>query len=220
MCASAMQRASAKELAKQLKIAFDEKLLDEAPRQELDIYPRQMIRVIVNEGQGPIVRKALWGVQLPSFSEGEAPSKLPTFNIPYQTYLESKLYRPAWLAGNRCVFPVEQFYEFRGPDGRKERMAIGVEGAQLTMIAGLFVQSRSGLITAGMFTCEPNPFMLQIHDRMPAIIDRWTRYLSPELTPADAGDFLGPYGGQMAAVPFPKPKVHTGPVTLPLFTDE
>src|SRR5690606_34117830 len=110
-------------------------------------------------------------------------------------------YRGPWKRGQRCILPVEGFYEWHTPEsGPKQPYYIYLAGHAPFGFAGLWDESRADDGTAvrscTLVTVPANPLMAQIHNtrqRMPAIVtpDTAEQWLRGE--PAAARSLLVPF---------------------------
>lgn len=87
----------------------------------------------------------------------------------------------------RCLVPIEGFYEWQAIDGMKAKQPhyITRSGGEPVVLAGLWDSWTDGrydpIETFTILTCEANQMLAPIHDRMPVVIgpDRWDRWLDP-----------------------------------------
>ncbi len=196
MCASFLQRKAAGPLAQSLKADFFE--TEDNPRKSL-IFPKYQASILVRGESKPILTNCHWGL-LMRFMKPGGKSKYATHNAKTETFEKSPLYGPAWRAGQRCVIPVSEFYEWKGVAGSKTRLAIQEKGADETMIAGIWDVTDHGQMNFTMMTTDPNEFMKSIHDRMPVVLTDWEKYLSEKTSLAEARSMLVPFEREMAAV--------------------
>ena len=98
----------------------------------------------------------------------------------------------------RCMIPASGFYEWRRmPSGRKAPYWIGMKDKGPFALAGLWkeladpktVELQDRYL---VLTCPPNELAVELHNRMPVIIDvaDYDRWLSSEVPPVD---LLRPY---------------------------
>lgn len=166
-----------------------------APREPADFQPSWNIcptqPAAVVRADGPAVLR--WGL-VPSWAKEESGRKLPKpFNARAEGLAKSGMFRSS-LQSRRCVVMASGFYEWTsGPSGKTPYYIYDGTRTPLLM-AGLWAQ-RGDLETFTIVTCRPNPFMAQVHHRMPVL-------LSPEgaLHWLDAPDqaLLIPWSGELA----------------------
>jgi len=76
----------------------------------------------------------------------------------------------------RCVVPAEAFYEWVGTKRKRQPLHISRRGGKFLSLAGLYSywkpEGSEGrpIPTFTLVTVEPNQWMAQIHNRMPAIL--------------------------------------------------
>lgn len=110
--------------------------------------------------------------------------------------------KPAFRAAvksRRCVVPVSGFYEWKkigeGKKQTKQPYYITPAEGRVLALAGLWERWGRGDGTVETFTIittEPNAMMRDLHDRMPAVLDRdgVSAWLDPELPPEEAVKLL------------------------------
>jgi putative SOS response-associated peptidase YedK len=96
----------------------------------------------------------------------------PSFRKPFRT--------------QRCLVPVNSFYEWRRAGGEKIPYSFSLINEETFSLAGLYDVWRDaegrGLETFTIITCAANELMAPIHDRMPVILKRVDehRWIDPE----------------------------------------
>ncbi|MEL6653728.1 MAG: SOS response-associated peptidase, partial [Bacteroidota bacterium] len=110
----------------------------------------------------------------------------------------------------RCLVPADGFYEWkRSPEG-KQPYRITLQDETLFYFAGLFDSWRSPegqtIYSYTIVTTEPNELMLDIHDRMPVILDAGSaeRWLSQQESAGELRELF---------VPFPAERMKAYPVS-------
>jgi putative SOS response-associated peptidase YedK len=102
--------------------------------------------------------------------------KLATFNARAETVAEKPFFRGAFKR-NRCLIPVSGYYEWQDtPDGKQPWYFTARDGSPALSIAGLWDEwhDKASIKTLKSFTMiitEPNAFVAEVHDRMPALLD-------------------------------------------------
>jgi putative SOS response-associated peptidase YedK len=96
---------------------------------------------------------------------------------------------------NRCLVIADGFFEWLRPEDRKAPRVpfhFTVDGGEPFAFAGLWCWSKPGdewLASATILTCDPNPLVSRLHDRMPVILpgpEAESAWLSAGLSPEDA----------------------------------
>jgi len=132
-------------------------------------------------------------------------------NAMAETVASKPAFRDAFSRGQRCIVPVDAFYEWKKIGASKQPYAIvGADGLPLAM-AGLWERwrDRAGGDTVQTFTIittTPNELCGAIHDRMPVILPRekWAAWLGEREADADElrWTILRPYpAGLLRAYP-------------------
>ena len=125
------------------------------------------------------------GGRKPINAKAETVARLPTFRDAY--------------ARRRCILPVDGFFEWRAIKGLKAKQpfAIAMRDGSPFGIAGLWENwkepaSGAWQRTFAIITVPPNQLLAQIHDRMPAILEKadYDRWLGEE---SDPHDLLRPF---------------------------
>jgi putative SOS response-associated peptidase YedK len=193
----------------QLSLRFDVMKGDEhalIPR--YNIAPTQTIPVIVEGESGRVIRMMRWGFRPPwKQKDGKTPDPI---NARAETLLDRPMFR-ASVARKRCLIPADGFYEWKVQPGStaKQPYFIRLKDHSLFAFAGLYAEAQNddGLAvpTCAIVTTSPNRLMSEIHNRMPAILERPAEgaWLDRDLVEADvAVSFLKPYDDdEMAAYP-------------------
>lgn len=124
-------------------------------------------------------------------------TKFPTFNARVDTMHERKLWSDLLGRGQRCIFPVDSFYEW--PVKGQPPVEIFVKGREPYALAGLWsrwFENNKAQYSFTVFTTAPNDFMRPIHEKaMPVIladIDDQKRWLE-----TGNESLLKPYQGEL-----------------------
>jgi putative SOS response-associated peptidase YedK len=172
--------------------------LDYRPR--YNIAPSQPVLAVVANARGE--RQAdffRWGL-VPFWAKDPSIGNR-MINARAETVAEKPAYRNA-LARQRCLIPVDGFYEWRKVGSGKVPMWIHLQSRRPFSLAGLWEEWRpkkdgAPLRTCTILTTGPSDFMQPIHDRMPVIVPREARdrWLDPGTAAADLHAVLAPYAG-------------------------
>ena len=173
-----------------------------------NIAPTQPVAVVVDP-QSRRVEMYRWGL-IPSWA------KDPTIgnrliNARAETLEEKPAFRTAFKR-RRCAVLTDGFFEWkRAENGKrvtKQPYHIQLADAQPFAFAGLWEIWKSpegqDLHTCTIVTTEPNDLMAEIHNRMPAILDKESMWdwLDPEASPISLHALLQPYpADRMKAYP-------------------
>jgi len=142
--------------------------------------PRQSLLVVRrNRSDGLRVVEAMrWGL-IPSWAKdakiGDRSINARDIGEDGRGLDERPMFRDAWQAGQRCLVPLNSFFEWK-KDGKTRRpYAIGLEDGGLMGVAGLWEPWRDpagrGIIRSfTIITTVANEAMAPLHDRMPVII--------------------------------------------------
>jgi putative SOS response-associated peptidase YedK len=147
-----------------------------------------------------------WGL-IPTWTRDIRAAK-PLINARAETLEEKPAFRPL-LKTHRCLIPASGFFEWKKEGERKNPYYIRLTDDPLFSFAGLYDQWHNpGGVTVSTYTvitCEANPLVAPLHDRMPVILSRpgEDRWLDPRpVTPGDLKKILVPYpAGCMEAIP-------------------
>jgi putative SOS response-associated peptidase YedK len=172
------------------------------PRRNLR--PTEPAWIVAHRGDGLIKTvEARWWCQWDGSYKFEA--KFPTFNARVETMHDKKLWPDLLKKGQRCLLPIDSFYEWPIKGKGLPPVEIFVAGRQPYALAGLwsrYFEANETRYSFTTFTCQPNGFMLPIHEKaMPVILtdleeqNRWLE-LGDE-------DLLRPYEGEMESDQLP-----------------
>jgi putative SOS response-associated peptidase YedK len=107
----------------------------------------------------------------------------------------------ASFANRRCLVPATGFYEWSTVEGRKRPHWIHAADHGTLGFAGLWDRWRPAegdpVYSFTIVTVPAGPDVTDVHDRMPAILDRaaWSVWLDRERAPAEAQALLRPLPG-------------------------
>jgi putative SOS response-associated peptidase YedK len=174
-------------------------------RSRFNIAPGNEMPVIVG-GETRKLALMQWGL-LPHWTRD--PQKAPrSINIRAETLSEKSSFGTL-LQERRCLVPASGFYEWKKEGKRNIPVYFHLPETPLFAFAGLYDQwaGPDGTVipTYSILTCEPNPGIAKIHNRMPVILsganeDRW---LSPGPLPeVEIASLLAPFpAGNMTGYP-------------------
>jgi putative SOS response-associated peptidase YedK len=182
-----------------LKERFNVATVPEGVRPNYNTRPTQDMPVITRNSPNS-VQIMKWGL-IPVWSKVPKMS-YNTFNARADSLDKNTWSRP--FKQNRCLVPVNGYYEWKHEPGEKKGEAqpyfFKLKDEGLFSLAGIYDcwhdSEGNELYSFSIITTEPNPIAKPIHDRMPAILDRkgediWltkdisTEELMPLLLPFD-----------------------------------
>jgi putative SOS response-associated peptidase YedK len=113
-------------------------------------------------------------------------------NAMAETVTSKPAFRDAFARGQRCIVPVDAFYEWKKIGTGKQPYAIVAADGQPFAMAGLWERWRDRaagdvLQSFTIITTVPNELCGAIHDRMPVILprDKWATWLGEREAHAD-----------------------------------
>ena len=169
-------------LEEQFDTDFDD--LDWEPR--YNIAPTQPVAVI-RQVAGGHARKASamrWGL-IPSWTT-DSTGAVRSINARAETAASKPSFRDP-LRTQRCLIPADAFYEWRRVAGEKQPFCFEVGLADVFAFAGLWDRwvgpGGEVLETCTILTTTPNDLLVDVHDRMPAILraEEYDRWLDPSM---------------------------------------
>lgn len=168
---------------------------DLAPR--FNIAPSQVLPVVTRNANGQrLFITARWGL-IPSWVKYPAEFSQP-INAKTETAAVKPMFRHAFRK-DRILVPADAFYEWKTAAGQKQPFLVRMRDESPFGMAGLLEhwQGPEGeLRTFAILTTAPNALMVNIHNRMPAIIapENYGTWLDPDMTDVEALlTMLGPY---------------------------
>jgi putative SOS response-associated peptidase YedK len=143
---------------------------DLTPR--FNIAPTQQIPVVRPDNEAREWAFMRWGL-VPSWAR-DAKSGPPMINARAETIATKTSFRDAFKK-RRCLIPADGFFEWQKTGGKtKVPHCIRLANDRPFAFAGLW-ETRRGeeddcLESCTIITCDPNPLMAELHDRMPVIL--------------------------------------------------
>lgn len=154
-----------------LRYAIQQSLFEFAPR--YNIAPSQLVPIVLVSNGSRTLDSLKWGL-IPFWVKDLSKAK-PLINARAESLAEKPSFKQA-LARRRCIIPADGFYEWKGQSKTRLPMYIRPTGDELFSFAGLWEQWTSAdgevLRTCAIITVAPNQLMSEIHNRMPAILDK------------------------------------------------
>ena|ERR1700730_1199042 len=134
-----------------------------------NIAPTQDVLAARNDGGGEVV-PLRWGL-IPSWAE-DASIGQRLINARAETLSQKAAFRDA-VAARRCLIFADGFFEWTGAKNRRQPYRVTVDGGAPFAFAGLYERwegTEIPLDTCTIVTCEANPLLAALHDRMPVIL--------------------------------------------------
>jgi putative SOS response-associated peptidase YedK len=191
MCGRYSRRRNADRLAAEFEAEMDaSEQIDLSP--SYNVAPGQDCPVIVSRERKLLPMR--WGL-VPSWSKSDS-GFANRINACAETLTDKSSYRPI-LARGRCAIPADGFYEWEKPFNQP--FFFRLRGDEPFVFAGLCdvweKPDGSTLKTFTVITTSPNELVAQVHDRMPAILERndLAAWLDPDTLISEMMTMLKPF---------------------------
>lgn len=159
-----------------------------------NVAPTHQMPVALAGENGRTLRNMHWGFMGWKPKSGQRPF------TPVNTRADSIPEKPMWRKAakqQRCLVPMNGFYEWAGKKGNKTPYFVRGKEQELLAAAGLYseLSPAEGGGSFSIITTEPNELMEPIHDRMPAFLhpEEFEDWLNPDHTIDFVLDMLRPY---------------------------
>lgn len=158
-----------------------------------NIAPGQNVLAIIHDGKEKRAGYLRWGL-VPSWTNDEKIG-YKMINARSETAAEKPSFKHL-MAEKRCLIIADSFYEWKKIDEHKQPKRIQLQDRKLFAFAGLWdkwVQGDKQLFTCTILTKDANPFMQEIHHRMPIILpkDKQDAWIQPiRFQPEEASKLL------------------------------
>ncbi|MFD1850450.1 SOS response-associated peptidase [Oceanobacillus bengalensis] len=158
-----------------------------------NIAPGQNVLAIIHNGKEKRAGFLRWGL-VPSWAKDEKIG-YKMINARSETAHEKPSFKRL-MTQKRCLIIADSFYEWQKNDGQKQPKRISLQNRKVFAFAGLWdkwVDKDKTLFTCTVLTKEANPFMQEIHHRMPIILpkEREDEWIAPvKFRPEEANAFL------------------------------
>lgn len=124
------------------------------------------IPVILYDKGEKFLTKMKWGIRF----DPEAKSPL-IFNSRDDTVKEKSFWKKAFDE-SRILIPMFGFFEWVDTGKKKKlKTKISLLKREIFLVPGLFIKNNEGINEFTLITTSPNKFMIEIHNRMPVILD-------------------------------------------------
>ncbi|WP_420429104.1 SOS response-associated peptidase [Kordiimonas sp.] len=180
----------------------DPDMVPNSHKANLNAAPTSVLPILINEGGESKVVQARWWFHVDWAKAFDHSAKYAMFNARTDRLKDSRAYRPAFERGQRCLVPVNGFYEWTGPKGDRQCWLIDIEEDWSFSLAGLYNRHENMFDKDGMpveytftlFTTEPNESFKAYHNRMARPVPQHDYYywMDPTLSTEQAFDFLRP----------------------------
>jgi putative SOS response-associated peptidase YedK len=173
MCGRFTYKLTWEELMRLYRLTLDQPARNTQPR--YNVCPTDPIDTVVErDGKRELVTMR-WGLVPRWWSKSLKDVKMATFNARAETVETKPFFRDAFKR-TRCLIPVSGYYEWQDtPEGKQPWYFTARAGSPALTIAGLWDEWRDrasgdALKSCTMIITEPNKFVAEVHDRMPALI--------------------------------------------------
>ena len=141
--------------------------------------PTQRIPVVFRQGSVNLLERFHWGLVPHWAKDGSIGSRM--INARMETVATKPSFRVAFKK-RRCLIPADGFYEWRKENGKKQPLYITLPGDQPLAFAGLWETWGEQYLSCTIITRPASACILDIHDRMPAVLqpDTYLRWLDSE----------------------------------------
>lgn len=129
---------------------------------EGEIFPTNYVPVLVNDNGAIEPEVFKWGY--PGFN-----NKGVIINARSETISEKKMFKDS-LVSKRCVIPSSGFYEWSHDGGQKKKYQFNLPGTNVLYMAGIY-RIFDGKPCFVIITTAANDSMIEIHERMPVVLD-------------------------------------------------
>jgi putative SOS response-associated peptidase YedK len=118
-----------------------------------------------------------WGLVPSWWSKPLKEMKSATFNARVETVMTKPFFREPFKR-KRCLMPVSGYYDWQDtPEGKQPWYFTARDGSPVLTVASLWDEWKSKetgerIKSCAMIICQPNDFVAEVHDRMPALLQR------------------------------------------------
>jgi putative SOS response-associated peptidase YedK len=171
MCGRATYKLTWEEIAALYRLTLDQP----AVNTRACVCPTTTIDTMLDQDGKRRLERMWWGLIPLWWSKPLKEMKLATFNARAETVATKPMFRSAFKR-NRCLIPVSGYYEWQDtPGGKQPWYFTARDGSPALTIAGLWdewqgKESDKPLKSCTMIITEPNKFVAEVHDRMPALL--------------------------------------------------
>jgi len=196
MCGRSSLTKTEKELEDRFNATFySDALVNYNPLPNYNVAPSHVMPVITNQDRDHFSAMR-WGL-IPSWAKDKKMG-FKLINARIETLFEKSSFKMA-VAKRRCLVPADGFYEWQKSPNGKKPFRITMKNQSIFSMAGLWDrwidESGQKVFSFTVITQKPNQLMMDIHDRMPAILtqDQESLWLSDDINPQELIDMIEPY---------------------------
>lgn len=152
-----------------------------------NVCPTDPVDVVVADDDKRSLVQMRWGLIPRWWSKPLKEAKIATFNARVETVETKPFFRDAYKR-TRCLIPLSGYFEWQDtPHGKQPWYFTARDGSPVLTAAGLWDEWKNRetgekLKSCAMIITEPNEFVAEVHDRMPALLteDQFEWWLSGE----------------------------------------
>jgi len=200
MCGRSSLTKNQKEIEERFNAHFySDALVKYNPLPNYNVAPSHYHPIITNIEQDKI-RMFRWGL-IPHWAKNEKIG-FKMINARVETLLEKAAFKKA-ISNQRCIVPFDGFYEWKREGNNKVPYRFTLKDKTIFSVAGLWDKwiNKDGLeiFSFTLITQKPNEVVGQIHNRMPAILqrDQESIWLDQNLSPTELIQIIGPYPDEL-----------------------
>lgn len=140
--------------------------------------------ITADESESRYLHLMKWGL-IPAWVKDATIGNKPS-NARGETVASNPMFRTAFKH-QRCIIPVNGFYEWKTINGVKQPYFISLKSGEPMALAGLWAAWHDK-VTCCVITTSANSLMQAIHERMPVILpaEFWQNWLSPKQIQTDS----------------------------------
>jgi len=151
-----------------------------------NIAPSQSVAVVrrLTDDADRTLAMLRWGL-IPTWEKDLTKARKP-INAKSETVADLPSFRAAFRQ-RRCLIPADGFYEWKQEGGRKQPVYIAMKDGEPFAFAGLWEHwekpDQEPIDSCVLLTTEPNELLVQVHNRMPVILEpkNYDLWLDPDL---------------------------------------
>jgi len=200
MCGRSSLSKTEKELEERFNATFySDNLRQYNPLPNYNVAPSHVMPIITNDDRAHFTAMR-WGL-IPSWAK-DSKIGFKMINARIETLFEKSAFKMA-VAKRRCLVPADGFYEWqKSPQGKKP-FRITMKDQSIFSMAGLWDrwvdEKGQQVFSFSVITQAPNELMMDIHDRMPAILtkEQESLWLANDIRPQELIGMIEPYPSEL-----------------------
>lgn len=140
-----------------------------------NVCPTDPVDIVVGQGGQHELQTVRWGLIPFWWSKSMKELRLATFNARVETVTTKPFFREPFKS-TRCLMPMSGYYEWQDtPGGKQPWYFTASDGSPLLTAAALWDEWKNRetgerIKSCSMIITEPNEFVGEVHDRMPALL--------------------------------------------------